>query len=322
MCAKIKDLRQCAELHLRNGFTKADDPYIHFGDPESFDVRSVLLKDFLPAITAKENVLYSSKIVEPLDEAVRRKNMHVVLDGQSDLLLDCETCQWDQTHSHAKKCSGNIQGAKRATAALTAQGVQDMQGKSCAMIFGTLSEKYRAVEADERAKEEELRRLQRVQFYRGEAFIKLCAGSTLCDDRRLPGKHRLTPPNLASRIKKLDDANASTPTCICDPDCLCAPLCAGEPDEDCLCETNPLFWRVTTGYEIEELLYRAKDELYPFQTRYNRLAQLTMGGLADIHRQPILIHATRLSVHDDSSTFAWYYSTRTFSSRARERCKK
>lgn len=283
VCGKTKDLRQCAELHLRNGFTKPDAPYIRCGQVGSSNLRSILLKDFLAAMAAQEAILYSSDIVDPLDKAVLQKNMRVVLEGQNDRVL-------------------------RMKAALEAQGLEDMHGMSCAMIFAALSEKYRAVEADERAQKENMRWRQRVQFYRWQALWQLCGGSIPSDDV-LDQQPRVNLHDLTSRIEKLEDPNSATKyPCLCDPDCLCASLCAGEPDEDCLCETNPLFWRVTTGFEIEELLHRAKDELYPFRTRYNRLAQLTMGGLcsADIPSQSIITHASRLSIFADSSTFSWY----------------
>ena len=269
-------------------------------------------------MAAEEAVLYSDEVVDPLHQAILRKNMLTVLEGKSDLPPSNGSPRHAPNHDRML-CQGvrcNGLGACKTKAALEAQGLQDMQRQSCAMIFATLSEKYHtilAVEADERAQERKRRRLQKVQFDRWDTLLALCGGSILRDNPRVPGVHgknrqplsQVNPHDLTSRIEKLDDPNAPNHPCLCDPDCLCAPLCAGEPDEDCLCETNPLFWRVTTGYEIEELLCRAKDEMYPFQSRYNRLAQLTMGGLGS-PGVPIITHASGRSSFADCGGFDWY----------------
>jgi len=181
------------------------------------------------------------------------------------------------------------------------------------MIFAALSERYHAIEAAEGAREKTMRRLQRIQFHREQALLKLCRGSFLGDSLALPGGQgeNRKPHDLTSRIKKLEQSKALEYPCLCDPDCLCAPFCAGEPEENCLCETNPLFWRVATGFELEELLYRSKDELYPFKTRYNRLAQLTLGGIdsADISCQPSITRTSSVSIFGDRSTSEWYRVT-------------
>jgi hypothetical protein len=275
VCGKTKDLIRCAETRLKNGFTNPKEPYAEFGGFDASSVGSFSPKDILSTLVATEAELYDEEIIEPLNKAILRKNMLFALEGK----IGHNPTQHRPADKRRKQPDGH--GICRAKAAFEAQGLQDVRERTCAVIFGALEERYRAIEAAERARERRMHRRQRVQHYRGQALLKLCGGSSPGDNLRLPGGHaeNRSPHDLTSRIKKLENSKALEHPCLCDPDCLCAPLCAGEPEKNCLCETNPLFWRVTTGFEIEELLGRAKDEFYPFQTRYNRLAQLTLGGL-------------------------------------------
>lgn len=255
VCGITKDLRRRAETLLKRGSLKPEEVHIHCSDFGASTIGSISLTDFLSTLIATEAALYGGEILESLNRAVLRKSMLSALEEGKDPLA-----------------SGP---------ALEAPGLQDMREMSCTAIFAALGEKRRTIEAAERAQEKRRRRRRRVQYYRGQALLKLCGGSVQGDSLQLPGEHNTNRNvhDLTDRMKKLEDPNALEYPCLCDPDCLCAPLCAGEPDENCLCETNPLFWRVTTGIEIDELLYRAKDELFPFETRYNRLVQLTQGGL-------------------------------------------
>ncbi|KAI9874671.1 MAG: hypothetical protein M1830_009427 [Pleopsidium flavum] len=290
-CGKVKDLLQSANIHMTNGFKKLDDPYVHFRSLEIDVVSAVPLGDFVKSLLAKEAVLYSNEITTPLNRAIQRKNMLKILDGESsatDVISGYDSAQYGPIHDGLIRQGVHFERieAYKATAALKAQGLQDMRKKSCSMIFGELSEKYRPIlakEAAERAQKEHMRAFKRAQVHREETYQKLCGGSGIAEKDARPeqdcggrGPH-VNPYNLTSRIERLEDPNGPDFPCLCDPHCFCAPLCAGEPEKNCLCETDPLFWRVTTGYEIEELLARADDEKYP---RNNRLAQLMVGGFS------------------------------------------
>lgn len=73
--------------------------------------------------------------------------------------------------------------------------------------------------------------------------------------------HRyISPYNLDERAKKLNRPDAPEKPCICDPECMCAPLCASNPTQNCFCEANGLFRRVTKGMDINEWSYPTKAE--------------------------------------------------------------
>jgi len=278
---------------MTNGFTKLDDPYINFRGLGIDGVGPVPLRDFVTSLLAKEAVLYSSEIIDPLNRAILQKNMLKILDGESsktDIIPGYDPAQHGPIHDPLIRQGMHFKrmGAYKANAALKAQGLQDMRKKSCSMIFGELSEKYRPIlaeEAAERAQREQMRALERAQVHRERAFQELCGGSEITERDAQPDQDcgarqpHVNPYDLTSRVERLEDPNGPEFPCICDPDCLCAPLCAGEPEENCLCETDPLFWRVTSGYEMEELLDRAENEKHLFGSRNNRLAQLMVGGL-------------------------------------------
>lgn len=294
ICGKTKDLLDCANIHITNGFTKLDDQYLQFRDPVVDGFIPMTLGDFVTSLLAKESVLYSCEIINPLNRAILEKNMREILvdkPGATNVSPHCYPPQLepDQDGSTSKGMQLEEKGVDRAKLALKAQGLQDMRKKSCSMIFGELSEKYRPILARERAEREQrenMRALERAQIHREQTFRKLCGESEIkaadsqSDQISADEKARANPHNLTRRLERLSDPNGPEFPCICDPDCLCAPLCAGEPEENCLCETDPLFWRVTSGYEIEELLYRAGDERHLFGSRNNRLAQLMVGGLS------------------------------------------
>lgn len=68
----------------------------------------------------------------------------------------------------------------------------------------------------------------------------------------MPGRY-ISPYNLDERMKRLDRPGLPEMPCICDPECMCADLCAGDLTQNCLCEENGLFCRVTEGWDIDDL---------------------------------------------------------------------
>ena len=63
----------------------------------------------------------------------------------------------------------------------------------------------------------------------------------------------ISPYNLNERIKRLDRPELPELPCICDPECMCFDLCAGDLTQNCLCEENGLFCRITEGWDIDDL---------------------------------------------------------------------
>ena len=274
---KIKDLLQCANIHLANGFTKLDEPYIYFGDVGVTGVGPITLKDFISTWRAKEAVLWSSEVSVPLNEAILQKNMFNILRRPSSRHNIRPV--WDPIQRSLKIGPIVRQGAHigtktayQANATYEVQGLLDLREMSCAMIFAGLSEKYREIvsreaeEAARRRRSAQVRSFQRVQRHRNDALRKLCGEPNFGKDNpQLARRGEAQEPHvnrhdMTSRLKRLEDPCGPEYPCICDTDCICAPLCAGEPGENCLCETNSLFWRVTTEFEIEELLHRVQEE--------------------------------------------------------------
>jgi len=68
----------------------------------------------------------------------------------------------------------------------------------------------------------------------------------------------ISPSNLDERAKKLNQPGGPEMPCICDPECMCVPLCASDPTQNCFCEENALFCRVTEGMDIADLSYPTK----------------------------------------------------------------
>ena len=108
---------------------------------------------------------------------------------------------------------------------------KDVRNMSSAMIYGELAEKHR------------IETVTVTHTHQSTAYV--------------------SPYNLEERTKKLDVSGGPNMPCICDPDCICTPLCASDPTQDCLCEENGLFARVTEGMDIDELdvpdLIRSKE---------------------------------------------------------------
>lgn len=68
----------------------------------------------------------------------------------------------------------------------------------------------------------------------------------------------ISPYNLDERAKKLNQPGGPEMPCICDPECMCVSLCASDPTQNCFCEENALFCRVTEGMDIDDLSYPTK----------------------------------------------------------------
>ena len=83
--------------------------------------------------------------------------------------------------------------------------------------------------------------------------MSICESESEQDHSEPEEEVYISPYNLNERAKKLTAPGAPEMPCICDPDCLCVPLCATDPTQNCLCEENGLFARVTQGMNIDDL---------------------------------------------------------------------
>ena len=120
------------------------------------------------------------------------------------------------------------------------------------MVFGELAEKYRPVAMNVEVEGSFIERRstpEAPQAFQEEVWTQ----------------EYISPYNLNERAKKLNVPGGPEMPCICDPECICAPLCASDPTQNCLCEENGLFVRVTEGMDIDDLdvpdLVRRKRQL-------------------------------------------------------------
>lgn len=148
------------------------------------------------------------------------------------------------------------------------KGLQDKNTMSCGMVFGELAEKYRPMIIDAEMEGSMIDRKSTPEA--PQAFHE-----------EVLTRDYISPYNLNERAKKLNVPGGPEMPCICDPECICAPLCASEPTQNCLCEENGLFVRVTEGMDIDDLdvpdLVRLKRQ--PSQASESSAASLnTIGG--------------------------------------------
>lgn len=124
----------------------------------------------------------------------------------------------------------------------------------------------------------------------------------------------VSPYNLDERAKKLDQPGGPEMPCICDPECICLPLCAAEPTQNCFCEENALFCRVTEGMDIDDLSYptKATEEAEAEKAGKEYLAQLMALDESQHEVLETSSFGETYSTFNDSSTTTETYSNKAF----------
>jgi len=251
-CAKLKELLHGVNLFLTNGFKGPHESYFTYPSGLLNGLGAVNISDFRASLLVHEAILYSNELKDLLNKGVVKKcirnnkrkckqSMHdldSLAQHDSAYAHDIQHDNFNHTKEHVNLRHGTFE--KKLGWLAGVQGLQDMSNMNCGMIFGGLAEKYRPIIANEASDGASIFRTstpEAPQAYQEEVV-----------DRSY-----ISPYNLNERAKKLNAPGGPEMPCICDPECMCAPLCASDPTQNCLCEENGLFARVTEGMDIDDL---------------------------------------------------------------------
>ena len=244
-CAKLKELSHWVDVHLTNGFKSPSDTYFQYQCPRLEQLDPVSVGDFKASLLIYEIILNSSEIVEPLNKGVIKRIMR---ENRLDNRTQLDSARYatqnapDGTCGHTEQHQNSRQEVFQTNLRwLTGiGGLQNMKNMSCSMIYGSLAEKHRPTIIGNESLGISINRQSTPdapQVFR-EANVD---------------KIYISPYNLEERAKKLNAPGGPEMPCICDPDCICAPVCASDLTQNCLCEENGLFARVTQGMDIDDL---------------------------------------------------------------------
>ena len=251
-CAKLRELLHGVEILLTNGFKAPWDVYFTYESKYLISLGPIKISDFKAALLILKSMLHSAVLKDLLNNGImtksRRENEQKYRQ-QSNIGNSMPQLGPENTHSShhdIRNCSEEHITFRQGVSEQDPQWLsnvavlQDTRNKSCGMIFGQLAEKYRPW------------------------VINTASEGALIDRRSTPEAPRayedsepssgyISPYNLNERAKRLNTPGGPAMPCICDPECMCAPLCASDPTQNCLCEENGLFARVTEGMDIDDL---------------------------------------------------------------------
>ena len=280
-CAKLKELYQGIDILVTNGFKDRHDVYFTYREEPLATLGDVGVGEFGDSLVTHANILYSKEVTTSLDHGIKRKNMHARKCGASHETTDSELDKIPYFHpgiwgeKEARAMNRNRQFMDNlAWLRDDVKGLQDMGNMNCAMTFAMLAEKYRPMLAGgeldwatrpstspptpPHGMKEWIAHLDRPDtpeppqmndHVAEDEFLRLMYPS------KYPTNDTpyVSPYNLEERAKKLNNPDGPEKPCICDEDCICAALCASDPTQNCLCEENSLFVRVTEGMDIDDL---------------------------------------------------------------------
>ena len=245
-CAKLKELRQGVDILLTNGFKEINDTYFAYQNEPLRSLGPITIGTFSKCLLIHESILHSSELQSLLNKGVIEKNRCGLTHE-----LHRERGPDNSTNQHDVQ-RGNREGTAKYTNIsnhgfeqtsrwrVEVKGLEDKSNMSCGMVFGELAEKYRPMTMN--AELEGLMIQRKSTPEAPQAF-----------QEEVSTQKYISPYNLNERAKKLNVPGGPEMPCICDPECICAPLCASDPTQNCLCEENGLFVRVTEGMNIDDL---------------------------------------------------------------------
>lgn len=251
-CAKLKELVHGVDLLLTNGFKNLHDSYFTYASRSLNRLGAITISDFRASLLVLEAMLYNSELKDLLNRGVVKKCICNNKNNCQPPMVNIDEFEYhdsahakdahDDTFEHISRHTNLRQGTfqKKLGWLAGVRGLQDTSNMNCGMIFGGLAEKYRPIVASEEPEGPRIIRAatpEAPQAYQEEAV----------------DQSYISPYNLNERAKKLNTPGGPEMPCICDPECMCAPLCASDPTQNCLCEENGLFARVTEGMDIDDL---------------------------------------------------------------------
>ena len=240
-CAKLKELLQGVDILLTNGFRGVRDTYFAYNNEPLRSLGPISIGAFKHSLLIHESILYSSELRSLLNRGVLEKNSRVTKNTRHHNLSP-------QQDAHR----GNLEGTEKYINIpnlgfehllgwrAEVEGLQDKSNMGCGMVFGELAEKYRPMAMSAELEGSTIDRNPTPEA--PQAF----------QEKFLTGEY-ISPYNLNERAKKLNVPGGPEMPCICDPECICAPLCASDLTQNCMCEENGLFVRVTEGMDIDDL---------------------------------------------------------------------
>lgn len=251
-CGKLKDLVHGAHLLLANGFKAPQDELFQFDIQPLQSLGPVKLGDFNSFLLSSEMMLHSEALTRLLDQGIMNKSMRETTYNQDNKSVDRDESfpgKFPDTQTVPASQIESLDHSKQNMTSKTLpfsphiSRLRDMGNMSCGMIFAELAEKYGPMTTATDSFGD---------VYDGD-LITTAHGAPREIDGQGVRLNYISPYNLNERAKKLDDPNGPEMPCLCDPECICAPLCASDTTQNCLCEENALFVRVTEGMNIDDL---------------------------------------------------------------------
>lgn len=245
-CAKLKELRQGVDILLTNGFKGIDDTYFVYHNEPLHSLGPITIGAFRKSLLIHETILHSSELQSLLNKGVIEKNSRVNKQScyrkmRPDDSTTQHVVQRGNREGIAKYINISNHGFEQTSGwRVEVKGLEDKGNMSCGMVFGELAEKYRPMFMNAKLEGSMIQRKSTPEA--PQAF-----------QEAVLTQEYISPYNLNERAKKLNIPGGPEMPCICDPECICAPLCASDPTQNCLCEENGLFVRVTEGMDIDDL---------------------------------------------------------------------
>lgn len=251
-CAKLKELKNGVDVFLTNGFKAPQDTHLTYHGTQLDMLGPISAGDFKASLLVFENILYSRELTELLNKGIMKKCMRDnkyeghkqnnqdqdIADNGVDQVQIVQHGVWKHTEEHIRYRHNVFQ--KNLSWLTGVGGLQNMRNMSCSMIFANLAEKYRPTVMSMGSEGASIDR-------------EPTPDTPHISHEAKSNSQYVSPYNLDERAKKLYAPGGPEMPCICDPECMCAPLCASDPTQNCLCEENGLFARVTQGMDIDDL---------------------------------------------------------------------
>ena len=305
-CAKLKERLDDINIRLSNGFIYPEDNYFCYNSEGLGITEPIKAGDWKATLLAHTAFLYDPLVEGIMTQAVFLKNKRIKeaqsaerlpLDGKYPGLRDVRNMSSGMifgslsekyrvtVHQEEleKAQAANFQSAKSSAAEqLTASSKEKQNEVESVIIPSTNPDDYGSKAALSDKPVDSIK----VDTLRSHGQQNIIHGNETSDCEVSKVQHYLkttslpqgyiSPYNLNERAKKLNQPGGPEMPCICDPECMCAPLCAADPLQNCFCEENALFCRVTEGMDIDELSYptKATEEAEAEKAAKEYLAQL------------------------------------------------
>lgn len=231
---------------MTNGFKGIHDTYFTYHNEPLRSLGPISIGVFRDSLLIHERILHSDELQSLLNSGVIEKNSR-----GNKYSYHYEVSPGGNTTQHGvqrdnregiEKCISlphhDIERNERLRAEVG--GLQNKNNMSCGMVFGELAEKYRPMAMSAKV---EGSMIERTSTPEAPQVLQ----------QKVLAREYISPYNLNERAKKLNVPGGPEMPCICDPECICAPLCASDPTQNCLCEENGLFVRITEGMDIDDL---------------------------------------------------------------------